>query len=164
MRRMIDPTQQIEEHVDRRLGALPQRDVLAGIDEATRPLGQLKQRVGVAYALPRGTPTVTANANAGATATASVSGTDTAGTITLVPNGAGIASGGQVTLTFASPKSSTSYAVLVTASNVNAGAVGFPLRASTKTTSTVLLSIATALSAGTTYTWDYWIVQWDRTG
>ena len=36
MQRLIDPVRQAAEHVDERLGYLPQREVVAGLDDARR--------------------------------------------------------------------------------------------------------------------------------
>lgn len=107
---------------------------------------------------PYGTPTVTALAGAGTTATVSVSGNDTFGTVTIVPGGTGIAAGSVVELNFAVARPTTDYRVLVTESSASAGALTTPFRRAARATDKVTFGNTTALTSGSTYTFDYLIL------
>lgn len=107
---------------------------------------------------PYGTPSVTAQAGAGSTAVVSVDGNDTTGVITITPGGAGIAAGNLVILTFATARPNTSYTVVTTPSSTAARALTTPLARSARNTGSVTLANATALTSGSTYTWDYLIL------
>jgi hypothetical protein len=107
-------------------------------------------------------PAFAALANAGSTATVANSvGNDTAGKIELTPGGAGIAAGAVVTVTFNQARPDTNYIVLLQAANPGAAALVVPLPrpASLSTTAWTLTRETTALVSGTTYQWNYWVVE-----
>jgi len=105
------------------------------------------------------TPTIAALAAAGNTATASVAGNDTCGVITVTPSGTGITTGDIFDLTFAATRPSTSYTLVLTPSSSAARTLGLVVGRSSRATTKVTVATATALTSGSTYTWDYRIDQ-----
>lgn len=100
----------------------------------------------------------TALAAAGSTASTTGSvGTDVAGFVQIVPNGAGIAAGSICTLTFGTAYANTSYALVLTPASSAARTLGGVVGPTARTTTTVDLATSTALTAGSTYQWTYHI-------
>lgn len=107
------------------------------------------------------TPTIAAGTGAGTSPTVSVVGTDTAGTITITTGTSPTANATIATITFAGGAYNSAPYVSLTPSNKAAATLSganMPFPSST-TTTFVLTSSTTALTAATTYTFNYLIVQ-----
>lgn len=107
-----------------------------------------------------GTPSVSAGAGAGSSPTISVRGTDIAGEITLTTGTLPTLSATVLTLTFASAYGSTPFISVVPANAVTALLSGATMVFPTISTGALsLTSGLTALTAATTYKWDYIVIQ-----
>lgn len=107
------------------------------------------------------TPTIAAGTGAGTSPTVSIVGTDTAGRITITTGTSPAANATIATITFAGGAYGSAPYVSLTPSNQPAAALSganMPFPSST-TTTFVLTSGTTALTAATTYTFNYLIVQ-----
>lgn len=103
-------------------------------------------------------PTVTALAAAGSTAAVTgIAGNGICGTFTLTPGGAGITTGAVVTITFATARPDTSYAVFLTPMSSAARTLGLVIGGTNRTTTAVDLATQTALTSGSAYSWAYFI-------
>lgn len=101
-------------------------------------------------------PAIAANANLGSTGVASITeGNDTSGIIQLVPGGTGIASGVQATITWNVAFTGSSYGFVMWPHSSAAAALAAQLRPVSRSSTTMDLTVATALITGTTYQWDY---------
>lgn len=127
----------------------------SGIAQDDTELGDIAETGGYG-ATPLFTPLTAAGTTA---ATTGSDGTDTAGVVVLVPNGAGIAAGSLVSIVFSVPMGVNDYAVLLTprtsgARTLTAGGLG--------TTSHIVGSFdivsTNAPVAGTSYQWSYIVV------
>jgi hypothetical protein len=106
------------------------------------------------HIVPTGaTPTVVAQAGAGTSATVTVSGRDTAGVVALTAGSASLAAGAQVVLTFAKPFAAPPAVVVSGGPNA---AVLHPY--ATATTTTMTLSLVSAPSASTVYSFHYVVI------
>jgi hypothetical protein len=100
-------------------------------------------------------PTITLAAAAGATATGSVDfGNDTDFTVTVVPSGAGIATGTIFSVRFAVDRANSIYAVHMSPASSAARTLGGVVGRTSRTASVVDIATATALTSGSTYIWD----------
>lgn len=105
------------------------------------------------------TPTVAVVAAAGTTATATVGAgsTDQRGTITVNSAGTGQAAGAVATVTFGkTPGIAPPLVVALTPANANAGAIGDFVTNITATT--FQIGVATALTAGQAYIFEYQVI------
>lgn len=100
-------------------------------------------------------------AAAGATGSiAGSAGTDVAGVLQVIPNGAGIAAGTIATLTFGAVMPSGNYAVVLTPASSAARTLGGVVGPTSRATNNFVIQTATALTAGSTYQWLYLIVSY----
>lgn len=100
--------------------------------------------------------TITANANAGATASLTgSSGNDRLGEIVLVPGGAGLAAGVQVTVTFAAAMTDATFIVHLSPHSSAARAANAVVGTTGRSTTKFDIIADSALTGGSTYTWFY---------
>lgn len=99
------------------------------------------------------TPTSVLDANAGSTATRSIVGGDDDFELTIASAGTGQATGSLIDITFASPRPSALYNVLISPKNSAARGLGGVVGQSTSATTHVLIATNTPLVAGSSYTW-----------
>lgn len=97
------------------------------------------------------TPSVTANANLGASGTVSIKGNDTSMEVSAVPGGAGIALGSQFAITFANPRATAEYNVLVSYNSQASRSLATNLGPTSMTTTGFTLDSRTAFTSGSTY-------------
>lgn len=105
-------------------------------------------------------PTSALQAGAGTTATKTLTRcTDTAGNISITPNGASIAAGAQLIVTF-NKAHATAPVVVLTASNAAAGQTTLGVgHYATSSTTTFTINFANAGTAATAYTYTYQVIE-----
>ena len=104
-------------------------------------------------------PTITKLTAGGSTGTVSIpGGNDIAGICQITPSGTGIAAGAVFTINFATAKANGNYAVLLTPGSSAARTYGNHLGASSRSSTKVEISVATALTSGSNYQWHYLII------
>lgn len=121
------------------------------------PLGGKPVVIDVIRRAAAATPGYTIQVAAGTTATASVVGDDASGLVTLTPGGAGIASGSQIQIDFATAKSSSTYNVILQRRDTTTGSVDE--RVTGLTAARFRIFTPAALTAAVAYSWDYMVRQ-----